>query len=149
MNKSDHCNPNDLLGDYYFWTCRSWNLKNLRKDLMLMISYAPWLLRQYMAMLMSRKPWLVCYLGDQRRYACYTYNNFLFLLLRGWDLKLETPSLCIIYLLQLFMWIAKAMLMIVYFSLSYLQRLPDGVRLRGDIHILLLGDPSTAKSQVG
>ena len=29
------------------------------------------------------------------------------------------------------------------------QRLPDGVRLRGDIHVLLLGDPSTAKSQVG
>jgi hypothetical protein len=28
-----------------------------------------------------------------------------------------------------------------------LQRLPDGVRLRGDIHALLLGDPSTAKSQ--
>lgn len=29
----------------------------------------------------------------------------------------------------------------------FLQRLPDGVRLRGDIHVLLLGDPSTAKSQ--
>ena len=29
----------------------------------------------------------------------------------------------------------------------FLQRLPDGVRLRGDIHALLLGDPSTAKSQ--
>ncbi|WOK96282.1 DNA replication licensing factor MCM5 [Canna indica] len=27
------------------------------------------------------------------------------------------------------------------------KRLPDGVRLRGDTHVLLLGDPSTAKSQ--
>jgi hypothetical protein len=33
------------------------------------------------------------------------------------------------------------------FKLLLLQRLPDGVRLRGDIHALLLGDPSTAKSQ--
>ncbi|MQL98590.1 hypothetical protein Taro_031301 [Colocasia esculenta] len=33
-----------------------------------------------------------------------------------------------------------------HFSMK-MQRLPDGVRLRGDIHVLLLGDPSTAKSQ--
>jgi DNA replication licensing factor MCM5 len=28
------------------------------------------------------------------------------------------------------------------------QHLPDGVRLRGDVNVLMLGDPSTAKSQV-
>jgi DNA replicative helicase MCM subunit Mcm2 (Cdc46/Mcm family) len=28
------------------------------------------------------------------------------------------------------------------------KHLPDGVRLRGDVNVLMLGDPSTAKSQV-
>jgi len=28
------------------------------------------------------------------------------------------------------------------------KRMPDGVRLRGDIHVLLIGDPGTAKSQL-
>lgn len=37
---------------------------------------------------------------------------------------------------------------IIFFFLGSRKRLPDGLTRRGDINILLLGDPGTAKSQL-
>lgn len=37
---------------------------------------------------------------------------------------------------------------IIIFFLGSRKRLPDGLTRRGDINILLLGDPGTAKSQL-
>ncbi len=42
--------------------------------------------------------------------------------------------------------IKEAVMMQLFGGIPHM--LPDGVRIRGDIHILLMGDPSTAKSQI-
>jgi hypothetical protein len=66
-------------------------------------------------------------LGDLRRYAFLSRSWYVF--------RKKCNSIC------------PNCVPMLCFKLLLLQRLPDGVRLRGDIHVLLLGDPSTAKSQ--
>lgn len=81
-----------------------------------------------MVVMISRKPLSVCYLEDQGRgenVDCIPLVN---------DEPCPPCIYCNTY---------KCVVILFYFF-----RLPDGLTRRGDINLLMLGDPGTAKSQL-